>query len=139
LALWVWAGHHLFVFLCQSKGFKDMAASLLEKKNLSWISILISDGSGSNFFDPGRVETGQPSLFWVWISKIPQKLKKIKYFSLSFKKISSDWVKKYTRQIQIGILLTAGQKYARVGSGPIYNSEALCQAQISSTEYWLIF
>jgi len=86
LALWVWAGHHLFVFLCQSKGFKDMAASLLEKKNLSWISILISDGSGSNFFDPGRVETGQPSLFWVWISKIPQKLKKIKYFSLSFKK-----------------------------------------------------
>jgi len=36
------------------------------------------------------------------------------------KKISSGQVKKYPGQRQAGLLFTAGQKYVRVGPGPIF-------------------
>jgi len=80
-----------------------------------------TDGSGSkifeNFFE-ARVRLGQPSMVWVWVWKISPKYFKF-YFSLRVKKISTGWVKKYLGQRQVGFLFTAGQKYARVGSGPI--------------------
>jgi len=37
---------------------------------------------------------------------------------LQSKKVSSVWVKKYQGQKQVGLLFTAGQKDAGVGSGP---------------------
>jgi len=63
--------------------------------------------------------SGQPSLVWIWIWKIP--LKKSQFFSflsLWIKKISSGQVKKYPGQRQFSLLFTLGQKYARVGLGP---------------------
>jgi len=60
-------------------------------------------------------------LFGFGFGKFPLKLKMSKFsiFSLRFKKISLGWVKKYPGQRQVGLLFTASQKYARVGSGSI--------------------
>jgi len=57
-----------------------------------------------------RVVSGQPFLAWVW--KISHKNPNFSIFSLRFKKnlIGSG-------QRQVGLLFTAIQKYARVGSG----------------------
>jgi len=64
-------------------------------------------GPDQNFFDPGWV----PSMVWVWIWKISPK--NVKFFIFFLR------VKKYRGQRRVGLLFTAGQKYARVGSGPI--------------------
>jgi len=47
------------------------------------------------------------------------KSKIFQFFALQVKKISSSWVKKYPGQTRVGLLFTAGQKYAWVGLGPI--------------------
>jgi len=68
------------------------------------------------------VGLGHPSLVWVWHLKIS--LKNPKFFNfLPFgsKKISLGQAKKYLCQSRVSLLFTAGQKYARVRSGPIFN------------------
>jgi len=81
------------------------------------ISILCGDGFGSKILDPGL---GQPSLVWGWVWKIsPINPKFFNFFPLRIKKISLGRVKKYLGQRQVGLLFTAGQKYARVRLGPI--------------------
>jgi len=45
-----------------------------------------SDGSGSKFFDPGRVGSSQPFMVWVRIWKISPKNVKFLYFFLRVKK-----------------------------------------------------
>jgi len=47
------------------------------------------------------------------------------FFPSGQKKISSGRVKKYPGQSQVSLLFTAGQKQARVGSGPISIIETL--------------
>jgi len=72
-------------------------------------------GPGQNL---ARVGSGMPSMVWVW--KISHKnVKFFNFLPFGLKKISSGWVKKYPGQMRVGLLLTAGQKYARIGSGPI--------------------
>jgi len=81
-------------------------------------SAVTSDGSGSIILDPG-----QPSMVWVWIWKSsPKNIKFFNFFPFGSKKISSGQVKKYPGQGRVCLLFTAGQKYARVGSGPISSS-----------------
>jgi len=46
-----------------------------------------------------------------------QKRQIFQYFVLRVKKMSSGRVEKYPGQSRVGLLFTAGQKYARVGSG----------------------
>jgi len=65
--------------------------------------------------------SGQPSLVWVW--KIYPKQSQIFQFIPFGKKISSARVKKYLVKRQVGLLFSASQKYARVGSGPISTYE----------------
>jgi len=50
--------------------------------------------------------------------KFPLKIQIFQFFPLWVKKISSGWVKKYPGRRHVGLLFTAGQKYARVWSGP---------------------
>jgi len=47
------------------------------------------------------------------------------FFSLWLNKISLGRVKKYLGQRWVGLLFTAGQKYARVGLGPISSTNVL--------------
>jgi len=62
-------------------------------------------------FFTARVESGQPSLVWVW--KISHKIPNFPIFSLRVKKeIASGWVKKYLSQRRVNLLFTAVQKYA---------------------------
>jgi len=66
--------------------------------------------------------SGQPSLFGLdlGLENFSLKIPNVPiFFPLGQKKIASDWVKKYPGQSRVGLLFTAGQKYARVGSGPI--------------------
>jgi len=65
-----------------------------------------NDGSGSNFFDPGR--EGWVSHLWLGygFGKFPLK----NFFLFGSKKISSGRVKKYPGRRQVGLLFTAGQK-----------------------------
>jgi len=76
--------------------------------------VLSSDGSGSKFFDPGQIGSGQPFMVWGW--KIFPKNVEFLNFSLRVKQISFGGVKKCLGQRQVGLLFTAGQKYAWVGS-----------------------
>jgi len=66
-----------------------------------------------------RFRAGQVRSATSGFGKFPTK---IPNFFLRFKKISSDWVKKYLGQRQVSPLFTAGQNYAQVGSGPISKS-----------------
>jgi len=78
------------------------------------------DGSGSKIFELGLVG----SIYcWVWFSHLwfgpgfwKINPKNPKFFPLD-KNLSSDWVKKYPGQRRVGLLFTAGQTYAHVGSG----------------------
>jgi len=76
----------------------------------------LSDGSWSKFFT--RVGSGQPYL-WFGFGKFPLKLPNFSIFSPRGQK--SHRIKKHLGQRRVGILFTAGQKYARVGSGLISN------------------
>jgi len=78
------------------------------------------DGSGSIFCCLSWVGCSGSSLVMVWAWKISPK--NPNFFPLGTKKIASGWVKKYPDQSRVGPLFTAGQKYARVGSGPITTS-----------------
>jgi len=79
----------------------------------------------SKIFDQGLVGSifccsGLVSHLWFWVWKISPKIVKFfNFFPLGQKKISSGWVKKCLGQRLVGFLFTSGQKYARVGSGPI--------------------
>jgi len=72
-----------------------------------------SDESRSNFFDRGRV-----SHFWFrfGFGKFPLKISNFPIFSLRVKKIALGQVKKNPSQRRVGLLFTAGQKNAQVGS-----------------------
>jgi len=66
-------------------------------------------GLGWVKFFEARVGSGQPSIVWVW--KIsPKNVKFFNFFGV--KKMSSGWVKKCPCQRGVGLLFTAGQKYA---------------------------
>jgi len=78
--------------------------------------MITSERFGQNFFDPRQ------------LGSVNSRLRKIfpfkntiffNFFSFWAKKISLSQVKKYPGQRQIGLLFTGGQKYARMGSGPI--------------------
>jgi len=72
---------------------------------------------GSGQFFVARVGSGQPFMVWVWIWKIsPKNVKFFNFFPLG-QKISSVRVRKYPGRRRVGLLFTAVQKYARVGSG----------------------
>jgi len=59
-------------------------------------------------------------MVWVRIWKIsPKNVIFFNFFPFGSKKIASGWVGKYLGQSRVGLLFTAGQKLARVGSGPI--------------------
>jgi len=77
-----------------------------------------------------RVRSGQPYLVWVW--KISPKNPKFFNFFHWVKKISSSWVKKYPGQRWVGLLSTAGQKYARVrlGQGPSVRAHLMATQSI---------
>jgi len=69
---------------------------------------------GSIFCSSGRVRLGQTSLVWVLVWKIfPKNPKFFNFFSFGSKKIPSGRVKKYPGQRRVGLLFTAGQKYAQ--------------------------
>jgi len=70
------------------------------------------------FFVP-RAGPGKVSNLWIW--KISPKNPKFSFFSLWVKKISTGRIKKYPVERRVGLLFTAGQKYACVRSGPICN------------------
>jgi len=53
------------------------------------------------------------------LENFPLKSRFFQIFALQVKEISSGWVNKYLSQSRVGLLFTADQKYARVGSGPI--------------------
>jgi len=82
----------------------------------SCYSGLVMD-QGQKFFTQSIFLPGQPSLGWIWVWKISAK--NLKFFSLRVKKIPLGQVKNYPCQRQVSLLFTAGQKYARVRSGPI--------------------
>jgi len=64
--------------------------------------------------------------FGFGIGKFPLKIPKFSIFCPSGqKKISSVWVKKNPGQSWVGLTFTAGSKYARVGSGPIFSVRCL--------------
>jgi len=79
-------------------------------------NILTLVGSGQFICGSGRV-----SHLWFGFEfgKFPLKMSNFSIFSLQIKKISSGQVGKYPGQRRVGLLLTAGQKKARVGSGRI--------------------
>jgi len=102
------------------------------------MSFRYSDGSISKFLTQAelgqffvvRVGSGQPSLVWFGFGKFPLKILNFSIFALRVKKISSARVKKYLCQRQVGLLFTVGQKYARVGSGPISRPDPTQAAKI---------
>jgi len=81
--------------------------------SVSLFTTFSNDGSGSKIFEFGsglvyffeaRVGPDQPSIIWVW--KISSKNVKFFYFfAFRSKKISSDQVKKYPGQRQVGLYL----------------------------------
>jgi len=80
-------------------------------------SLRSSVGSGPKIFNPGRV-----SHLWFGFEfgKFPLKTSNFLIFlPFGSKKISSGWVNKYPGQRRVGLLFTAGQKQAQVGSRPI--------------------
>jgi len=79
---------------------------------------LIRVGLGQTFV--AQVRFGQPSLVWVWIL-FPKNPEFFYFCPSGQKKISSGQFKKYSGQRWVGLLFTAGQKYARAGSLPISN------------------
>jgi len=89
-------------------------------------SIKCSDGSGLKIFDSCQVGSGQFFNIWVGLGleNFHPKPPIFQFFPFESKKISLVWVKKYPGQGQVGLLFTAGQKYARVrsGQGPFLNS-----------------
>jgi len=100
-------------------------------------------GQGQNFLT--RVGSGQPSMVWVWVWKIsPKNVKFFHFFPFWSKKISSG-------KRRVGLLFTAGQKNAWVGSGqgPSLDIDqtlapgfsVLRQSILKSTKYknWRIF
>jgi len=72
---------------------------------------------------PGKIflpGSGQP---FPGLENFILKMPNFQFFP-SGQKISSGWVKKYSGQSLSGILFTAGQKYARVESGPISRQDS---------------
>jgi len=107
----------------------DNALRTLLKKtclNFNWafystqIFTRISDGSGSKNFDPGQVVSILCGSGRVGSAIYGLGLN-LENFSFRSKKISLGWVRKYPGQRGVGLLFTAGQNLARVGSGPISN------------------
>jgi len=83
-----------------------------------------SDGSGSKIFTwIGSIFccSGQVSHFWFGFGKFSLKIPFFYFSPFGSRKISLGQVKNYWGQRRVGFLFTAGQKYARVGSGPISN------------------
>jgi len=79
--------------------------------------------------------------FWFGFGKFPLEITNFSIFSLRFKKISSGQVKKYLGQKWVGLLFTAGQKYARIGLGPFFSlglSWRLRWAIQSRSQYWTV-
>jgi len=74
---------------------------------LTWV------GSGQIFV----AQVGSDHPFLGWILKIFPKVPNFSIICPSGQKISSGWVKKYLDQSWVGLLFTAGQNYARFGSG----------------------
>jgi len=82
------------------------------------ISFMSQFGGYSIVMVPGQefllFGSGQPSLVWAWHLKISLYNPKFSIFSPLVQKKSHQVGSKSTR---VGLLFTAGQKYARVGSG----------------------
>jgi len=74
-------------------------------------------------------DLGLGSYFWYesGFGKFPLEIPIFSIFSLGVKKISSFWVKKYLGQRWVGLLFTAGQKHAWVGSGPVFRFLPRCR------------
>jgi len=60
---------------------------------------------------------GRVSHLWFGFGNFPLKIQNFQFFALWVKKISVGRVKKYLDQSQVGLLFTAGKRYARVGQG----------------------
>jgi len=74
---------------------------------------------GSIFCGSGWVRSANYGL-GLNLEKFPYKnVKFFNFFPFGSKKTSSGWVKKCVGQGLVGLLFTAGQKYAQVWSGPI--------------------
>jgi len=72
--------------------------------------------AGWDHFFVAWVGSSRPPLGLEISTKTP---KIFNFFHFGSKKIPLGWVKKYLSQRQFRLLFTAGQKYARVGSGAI--------------------
>jgi len=92
------------------------------KTSLLSSSVWSSDGSGSKFFDPGRVGSGQPFMVWVWIWEISPKI--MKFFNF-FPFVSKKNIFRSGRKVtwlNAGLPLIYGRSKSstgRVGSGTI--------------------
>jgi len=53
------------------------------------------------------------------LENFPQKSQNVQFFHFGSKKISSGWIKKFLGQRRVTLFLVLGQKYARIGPGPI--------------------
>jgi len=83
-----------------------------------FLTLQVVMGSGQNFFT--QVGSGQVSHLWFWFWKFLQKNPKFFYFSPSGQKKSLLVGSKRSPCLwRVGILFTASQKYAQVGSRPI--------------------
>jgi len=113
---WIWGDS------CFMKGNKYFGPNLF-----CMVSIIVMC-PGQKFFWP---RSGRVRHLWIGFlfGKFPKKCQIFQFFSLRVKKISSGRNKKYPCQGQVGLLFTAGQKYARVGSGPIYRLSNLLMGQ----------
>jgi len=111
--------------ICHRKGIKEYLINYdtiwtMMTKHFPTIS---SERKGQKFF-VARAGLCRVSHLWFrsGIGKFPLK---IPISSPPGKKISSGQVKKYPLQRWVGLLFTAGQKYARVGSGSISTAKAI--------------
>jgi len=102
--------------------FYDGWWGTLEPKGFRWAFLFFY-----LVISPGRkflTWVGWVSLHWVWIWKIsPKNVKFFNFLPFGSKRVSLGRVKKYLDQGQVSLLFTAGQKYVRVGSGPISTAE----------------
>jgi len=161
---WIFSRSISFYYLKISMSFPKEEARYLSKKNWSWTIqwknfleakvnlfevirnlalktftfILTCDGTRSKIFQSGQVKfmflgSGRVSNFLFGFGKFPLKIPR---FSICFLLGQKNLIE--SGQSQVGLLFTAGQKYARVGSGwagwagsePIYNHN-LCNVNWS--------
>jgi len=106
-----WNNHHVRWLFYWKTGISPDQGLNLSLPVLSRLPWRLVKGSDQNF-DPGQVRSAT-----LGFRKFPLK---IPIFSLNSKKISSGHVKKKPGWSRVGSLFTAGQKYAQVGSGPIW-------------------